>query len=256
MMPKVMLFTALLACSVVADQTQPALTPGNRFTVTFPEMPTTFHARAASNNVPAQMTVFLPRNYDLNQKFPLLVFLNGGDGGNASIPGVARGITKEMDFICAVMPLFKTNVLNYVMRDEDAQFMWPHFRTMLERLDALVPNIDKSCQILGGFSNGAHAAAGLIDMSDGEVARRFSAVFFVEGGGRLMHYDLLAGKPFLMVSSNIKSKPRAEEIRDAAKLSGAITTFICHDVGSHDFPQAAYPAVLEWLRNVTAQPQK
>ena len=64
---------------------------------------------------------------------------------------------------------------DYVMRNPDAKYMWPFFRSMLGKLDELVPNIDPARRVLGGFSNGAHAAQGLIDESDGEVARRFSA---------------------------------------------------------------------------------
>ncbi len=37
-----------------------------------------------------QMTVLLPRNYDSSRKHPLLVYLNGGDGGNGDTLGVAR----------------------------------------------------------------------------------------------------------------------------------------------------------------------
>jgi hypothetical protein len=106
-----------------------------------------------------------------------------------------------------------------------------------------VPNIDPWYQVLGGFSNGAHATAGLIDVSGGEIIRRFSAFLFAEGGGRMKHFELLKGKPFLMVSSNAKSRPRAQQICDAAKAAGAKATFICEDVGKHDFPASAYPAV-------------
>ncbi len=128
--------------------------------------------------------------------------------------------------------------------------MWPFFKAMLAKLDVVVPNIDPAHQVLGGFSNGAHATAALLDESEGEVARRFSAFLFVEGGGRLRRYDLLKGKPFLMVSSNSKSRPRAQQICDAAKAAGAKATLIFEDVGKHDFPQSAYPAVREWLNGL------
>jgi hypothetical protein len=156
------------------------------------------------------------------------------------------------------MPLFKvfdtnagqTNVAvaGYIMQEVDGQYMWPYFKTMLERLEKLVPNIDPAHRVLGGFSNGAHATAALIDGSDGEITRRFSAFLVVEGAGKLKHYELLKGKPFLMVSSNAKSKPRAQQICDAAKAAGARTTFIIEDVGKHDFPVSAYPGVRAWLR--------
>ena len=64
----------------------PQLLPGSTFTVQFPEMPPTFCDLAEKKDVKAQMTVFLPRNYDPQRKHPLFIFLNGSDGGNASNP--------------------------------------------------------------------------------------------------------------------------------------------------------------------------
>ena len=87
----------------------------------------------------------------------------------------------------------------------------------------LVTNVDSSHQILLGFSNGAPRIAALIDGSDGEVMRRFTAIGFVEGGGHLVEYEQLEGKPFLMVSSQAGSKRRAQEILDMAKAAGAIS---------------------------------
>ena len=227
----------------------PTLAPGGLFSIEFPEMPPTFFSKYANGkDATPRMSVFLPKNYDQKKKFPLLVYLDGGNGGDASNPKVARDITQETDFICVAMPLFKTNHHNFIMRDEDGQFMWPHFRTMLDKLYELVPNIDPSYRILGGFSNGAHATQGLIDESDGEVARRFSAFFFVEGGGRLRQYDLLKGNSYLIVSSQPGSKPKAQVVCDAARAAGANATLIFHDVGHHDFTPPMYPKVNEWLR--------
>jgi hypothetical protein len=50
-----------------------------------------------------------------------------------------------------------------------------------------------------------------------------------------------------MVSSNAKSQPRAQQICDAAKAAGAKASLIVEDVGKHDFPKSAYPAVGQWL---------
>jgi len=207
-----LLAAAVLAYNGISAEPAPRLSPGSTFTIRFPEMPQTFYDIYAQKDVKAQMTVFLPRNYDSGRKHPLLVFLNGGDGGTGSNPGVARALSGEQDFVCVSMPLFKAIDRKarggYVMQDQDAKYMWPFFRAMLAKLIEVVPNLDPNDQVLGGFSNGAHATAALIDESDGEVARRFSAFLFVEGGGKLHRYDLLNGKPVLMVSSNAKSRPR------------------------------------------------
>jgi cellobiose-specific phosphotransferase system component IIB len=221
-------------------------------------MPPTFYDKMTNQDIKAQMTVLLPRNYDPQRHHPLLIFLSGGDGGDGSGLGVARALSEEKDFICVAMPLFKVTDpkapgADIVMRDPDAKYMWPFFKTMLAKINVLVPNIDPALQILGGFSNGAHAIQGLIDQSDGEIARQFSAIFFVEGGGRLQHYDLLKGQPFLMVSSSAQSRPRAQEICDAAKAAGARAELVFEDVGKHDFPVSAYPAVRTWLRTAAGQ---
>ena len=247
------LLVAAAATSALAAEPATSLTPGSTFTTTFTDMPPTFFDLNEKKDVKAQMTVFLPRNYDPGRKHPLLIFLNGGDGGPGSNLGVARSLSEERDFVCANMPLFKVTDPKapggeIIMRDPDARHMWPFFRTMLDKLELLVPNIDPAHRVLGGFSNGAHATQGLIDESDGEVARRFSAFLFVEGGGRLQNYNLLKGKPFLMVSSSAKSRPRAQQICDAAKAAGARASLVSVDVGKHDFPVSAYPAVREWLR--------
>ncbi|MGA2497210.1 MAG: hypothetical protein ABSH20_05685 [Tepidisphaeraceae bacterium] len=242
----------LVMTRAVAAEPVPKLEPGKTIAIQFPDLPPTFYAVSQKKDVKAQMTVFLPKNYDPGRKFPLLVFLNGGDGGAGGNPGVARALSEEKDYICVNMPLFKVTDPQahggIVMQAEDGKYMWPFFKTMLLKLEELVPNIDPAHRILGGFSNGAHATAALLDESDGEVAGRFSAFLFVEGGGRLQHYDLLKGKPFLMVSSNAKSHPRAQQICDAAKAAGARATLIVEDVGKHDFPVTAYPAVRKWLQ--------
>lgn len=234
------------------------LAPGRTYTVQFPELPPTFFAVYQKRDVKAQMTVYLPTNYDPARKYPLFIFLNGGDGGAGNSLGIARTLTEGRDFICANMPLFKATDPRaaatvagrpaIVMNAADGRYMWPYFKIMMAKLEERVPNIDPAHRILGGFSNGAHATAGLIDGSDGEIARGFSAFFFGEGGGKLQHYEMLKGKPFLMLSSNSKSLPRAKEILEAAKAAGARTTLIFEDIGKHGFPESSYPAVRAWLR--------
>jgi hypothetical protein len=257
---------ALAGRCALAAEPSPKLVAGRTLTIQFPEMPPTFYAVFQKKDVKAQMSIFLPSNYEPGRKFPLLVFLNGGDGGTGAELGVARSLCQGKDFVCVSMPLFKAadykppeggaGGAGYVMEAKDGRYMWPFFKAMLAKLEETVPNIDPEHRILGGFSNGAHAIAALLDESDGEVGRRFSAFIFVEGGGKLQHYDLLKGKPFLMVSSNAKSRPRAQEICDAAKAAGAKATLIFEDVGQHDFPAAAYPAVRGWMREAGMEGRK
>jgi dienelactone hydrolase len=240
-----------------AKQTDPEIKPGSTFTIKFPDMPPTFYSVFEGKDVKPQMTVFLPTDYDPGRKHPLLIFLSGGTGGTGGNPSVARALSEDRDFVCVSLPLFKEKVAppapgngtsRILIRDIDCRRAWPLYREMLAKLEELVPNVDPAHQILGGFSNGAHATAGLIDESDGETARRFSALFFVEGGGKLQRYDLLRGKPFLMVYGSEKSQRRAREIFDAAQAAGAKATLLGMDGVGHAFPESEFPAVREWLR--------
>jgi predicted esterase len=229
------------------------LAPGSAFTISFPTMPRTLADMLENNGVKPMMTVFLPTNYDVNRKHPLLIFLNGGSGGTGGNVGIARKLCEEKDFVCVGLPLFKetlnpsANGGGMYIGEDDCKFAWPLYRTMLAKLEELVPNIDPAHRILGGFSNGAHVTAGLIDQSDGEVVHRFSAFFFVAGGGRLQRYDLLKGKLCLMLYPGPKG-PRLQQICDEAAAAGAKATF--HEMKNvgHAFPESEYPAVREWLR--------
>ena len=198
----------LLLRSAVVAETKPNLAPGSTIAITFPEMPATFYVLMhPEKKLPAQISIFLPHNYSVARKFPLLIFASVGDRVTARIPA-SLALSEEKDFICVGVPLFKADDPktpgNFIVRPPDGAYMWPFFRTMLAKVDAAVPNIDPARQILGGFSNGAHATAVLIDGSNGEITRRFTAFFFAEGGGHLEHYDQLAGKPVLMMASSAK----------------------------------------------------
>ena len=130
-----LLLAAVVTIRTATGAQPPSLTPGATFTVPFPEMPPTFYDLAQQKDVKAQMTVFLPRNYDAARKHPLLLFLNGGDGGAGGNPGVARALTEEQDFICVSVPLFKAadyrpakpggGGSGYIVTDEDGRRMWP-----------------------------------------------------------------------------------------------------------------------------------
>jgi predicted peptidase len=210
--------------------------------------PTLFDLWNTKTTEPA-MTVFLPRNYDPQRKFPLLIFLNGWDGGEATNPGVARALSEEQDFVCVAMPLFKesldpsapANTRAIIIQDADGRFAWPLYKTMLARLDALVPNIDPAHRVLGGFSNGAHMTGALLNQSDGEVARFFSAFFLVDGGGGFRSFDLLKDKPLLMVCGVWRPNP------DPPLAAGVKLTIYRMAVAKHAFPETEYRAVREWL---------
>lgn len=236
----------------------PQLRPGATFSVKFPELPTNLTNLMRGRADKPMMTVFLPRNYDPAKKHPLLIFLTGGNGGLGGNPEIARQLTEERDFICVAMPLFKKGLdpalptsasRQMIFRDEDYQFMWPVHKKMLEKLESLVPNIDPARRVLGGFSNGGHSTAGMIDQTNGEVARRFSAFLLVEGGQKLAHYELIQGKPVMILYGGIRGRGEMyQQILATAKKGGAKATLYEMKNTGHAFPVKDYPAVKAWLR--------
>lgn len=235
----------------------PKLQAGKKFTIQFPDMPKTFQAQVSPNGQPAMMTVFLPTNYDPQRKHPLLIFLDGGDGGAGSNPSIARALTEEKDFICVGLPLFKADIKDLIVRDNDCKLMWPLYKTMLTKLTDVVPNIDPAHRVLGGFSNGAHTTGGLIDNSDGEAAKWFTAFFFIEGGGNTKRYDLIKGKPLLICygyqPGRERTRARVQEFGGVASDAGArVSIHEMKDTG-HNFPPAEYPFMRQWLHEVAMQ---
>ena len=250
-------FAAHPKAEPAAAATTPQLVPGSTFTIEFPQMPPTLAELLDPKGIPPTMSVFLPRNYDPQRKHPLLLFLQGGDGTRGTSPSYPQMIAEEQDFVCVVLPLFKESVdpaapANtppvMIIRDADGKFAWPLYREMLARLEEAVPNLDPDHRILGGFSNGAHMVGEMIDQSDGEIARQFSAFFLVEGGGRMQRYDLLKGKSLLLMYGSPQALNRIQQMYDSATAAGVKATI--HEMSGvgHAFPPEQFPAVREWLR--------
>ncbi|OIP07004.1 MAG: hypothetical protein COZ06_33540 [Armatimonadetes bacterium CG_4_10_14_3_um_filter_66_18] len=166
-------------------------------------------------------------------------------------------IAEEQEFVCVILPLFKRSVdpadpantpPPMIIRDADGKSAGPLYKEMLRRLEETVPNLDPHRRILGGFSNGAHMTGELIDQSEGETAGQFSAFFLVEGGGRMRRYDLLKGKPLLLMYGSPKALNRIQQMHDSATAAGAkVPLHEMKGVG-HAFPSEQFPAVREWLR--------
>lgn len=254
------LLAILSAVAVRAEPPAPQVAAGKTFTIVFPDMPPTMACLLdPKNTFKPSMTVFLPTNYDVKARYPLLIFLNGGTGGNGDNPVTARKLAEDRDFICVDLPLFKLKAEDGVpttmgMTDADCKFMWAQYRQMLDKLSQLVPNIDPARSVLGGFSNGSYATARLIVQSEGEALKRFTAFFVVESGGQLLRPDLLAllkAHPVLVLYGSQSNRPeRIQTLKQIAGTDGMqFTIHEMKDTG-HAFPESEFPTVRDWLRNV------
>ena len=252
--PYAVIATVLMCGLALAAETSTAPQPGQPLTIQFPALPTTLFEMSKNKATVPSMTIFLPKNYDPKRKHPLLIFLNGGDGGPATSAAIARKLTQETDFVCAELPLFREKADPpplIGLRDNDFTFMWPHFKTMLARLDELVPNIDPAHRVIGGFSNGAHTTAGMIDFVGDEFVNYFSAYLFVEGGARLQHFERIKDRPVLVLFGGARNRDWETSVGKPARDAGVKVTFHKMENVGHAFPDAQYPVVREWLHDVT-----
>lgn len=190
-----------LACALLgmtmacAEPVAPA--PNARLSFEFPDLPDTLAAMSQRKKAPAKMTALLPANYTAEGRFPLFVYLLGGEGGDGGWPDRGRAVVGDKDFICVGLPLFK----DHMDRDEPAGGLMVSmddigvisrcYRTMLGRLFEAVPNITAERSVLGGFSNGAHTTAVLLAGQDPFILEHFRAFFLLEGGAGPMLANVL-----------------------------------------------------------------
>lgn len=190
------------------------LVPNADVDLQFPQLPDTFYTMKTGKKVVPQLAARLPSNYSTSGKFPLFVFLAGGDGGDAGkdAPGGPRNTIGATDYIAVNLPLFKKaidpNAKAGDVLPADAQAGLPapilaqikamsasgfvtqgdydvissSYATMLGKLYETIPNIDPDRSILAGFSNGAHTIGVLLAGHDPYVLGHFHSFCLVEGG--------------------------------------------------------------------------
>jgi hypothetical protein len=171
-----------------------ALTPNARIVFEFPDLPETFFSKATHQSVPAMLTAQLPENYSSSERFPLFVFLEGGNGGRGD-SAQGRAIVGPRDFIAVSLPLFRDASgakppaipgvsidLGSLVNLNDAPVLAKSYRTMLQKLLDTVPNVATERSTFGGFSNGAHATGALLAAKDEFIMGHFKAFCFFEGG--------------------------------------------------------------------------
>ncbi|QIF05860.1 hypothetical protein [Roseimicrobium sp. ORNL1] len=155
------------------------LLPGSTLTLPFPQLPHDRHDQASSCEIK------LPANYAPDKSYPLVVWLEGGDGGNKpQTPFLPEG-----DFVTVGLPFpLGANQPSTPHLVGDFPAIWKYHRTMLEEIHRRIPNLDRRRSIIAGFSNGAHAIDGMLKLkvTPGEgpgLASFFGIFILVEGGG-------------------------------------------------------------------------
>jgi hypothetical protein len=222
----------------------------------FPELPQTLAKQTA------RLTARLPANYSPKGKFPLFVFINGGDGGPGDSLPIDRGVVGSNNFICVNLPIFKRvydKERGRLISVDDLNTLSRAYHVMLQKLLDAVSNITPERSALGGFSNGAHAIALLVAGQDDFILQRFQAFYFVEGGAPLAVNTLgrrsLRGYRFLLMRGDYLERqpvPGWDHLFRAVEFFARdnqldFTSIVMRDT-EHAFPRR-YQALLGlWVR--------
>jgi len=254
------------------------LEPNAKIALEFPDLPETFQSKSTHEKHPAMLSAQLPENYTRAAKFPIFVFLDGGNGGGGNSSS-ARSIAGPRDFITVSLPLFRDPSgaqtagipgfpvdTSFIVNMSDAPVLSAAYRTMLQKLFATVPNITSERSTLGGFSNGAHATGALLASKDEFVLGHFTAFCFFEGGlGLLLHPEALQqpvlkrcrfivlfgdrdDDPKLQIARTLIAGPLIEKLQgQAAELKLDFTRIVMHGYG-HQMPPEYRKLLGEWVR--------
>jgi predicted esterase len=238
------------------------LEPNATLHFVFPHLPATLATMDSGQKRPAQITAQLPENYSRDGKFPLCVYLDGGDGGPGNKQDIARKIVGSRDFICVNLPLFKrAYTTNEVLVSlDDFETVSRAYRVMLQKLLAAVPNITPERSVFGGFSNGAHTTALLVAGQDDFILHHFQGFYFAEGGAFLaanaLQEPAMKNFRFLFLHGDYPgSAPGTEEygfrnlaIEHFAKEQNLDFTTVEMLKTGHDFPPKYMAITGQWIR--------
>lgn len=272
--------SAMMALSVVAlcvaraDAKEVKLIPGVPVEFDVPSAPPSMAIQLRHSSEAVRMTIKLPADYDPGKSYPVLVFLNGGDGGMGGELQNAEPFLGSEGYILCNMPLFKRVVdtdkdeLKWSITPADGPYALEGFRVLFDELRRLVPNIDKSRSVLAGFSNGANSAALILWTGDQDLMGQFSSFVLVEGGFWLgSDTDRETGVQFqpatfsglenkrvlVMYGEQTMPADRVPWIKDAQntvtamKKAGVnVAELSMPDIG-HDFPPNEMARAREWL---------
>jgi hypothetical protein len=227
-------------------------------TLEFPKLPPTMYNMVFGKNPVPMASIYLPVDYSIDRKFPVLLWIDGGMG---SAGDGARSLAEtfgNQGFILINLPQFMKKLepllpdsSNYWQRlmlyyKPDNEIIWSSYKTILDSIWTVIPNIDKANSFMGGFSNGGHTAAILLNRPKAEITRFFNKFIFVEGGMGLEDYKVLKGKNVIYMQGS-KSPDWVRPMYQNAKDEGALASFVLMEGFGHEFPDSYKEVLKKWL---------
>ncbi len=215
----------------------------------FPTLPKTNYYIATGKLPTPMCSVYLPENYNEIKKIPVLLWIDGGTGGAGDCVKFVKEKVGANGIILINFPLFKANInpllpdsSNYWtrlrIRNSDSDTLWKAYKNMLDSIFSIFPQIDKENALMGGFSNGAHATAVLLNRPEHEITNYFNKFFFIEGGDGLEDYSVLKNRNVLYMQGTELSYPNwVKSFYLNAKKIKAKARFVYMKGVGHNFPK-------------------
>lgn len=125
----------------------------------------------------------------------------------------------------------------------------------------VIPNIESDHNVLGGFSNGAHSIAAIVDANDRDLLSRFDHFILVEGGLSLANGENLAGKDVLVMYGGSTEGRHGyvvealDAVYDRLLAGGANATRVIMEDTGHALPGKFYPRIAAWVHRVAGLPE-
>ncbi|WP_442887301.1 hypothetical protein [Congregicoccus parvus] len=251
----------LLLCSATGCAAPRSPLAGVVLTIEFPEVGLTLDTMAGWGQGPAYATVHLPDDYSASGSYPVLLFLGGSTGGDGRGVSETRRIAAAAGggFVSVNLPIFLHEVpplapdfsnrwTRLDIDDDDSERLWAAYRVMLERIHAIVPNIDRQRSVMGGFSNGAHATAILLNREPAEIRQWFGRFFFYEGGERFTRMASLEGAPIAIVQGMNQPNHWQRPLHVRAVEAGVRVEWIELEGVGHEFTNAGVAKLGDWIR--------
>lgn len=242
----------------------PQIKPGKRIEITFTDatFPPILHTLITGEKAIPTLTFRLPDDYESTKKYPLLVYVPGGDGGPKGNIHNAQTIVGTSGWIVATLPLFKKAIDKtepsggMIVSMEDFPVVSRCYKVMLGKLFNLIPNIafDKSAMV--GFSNGAITLAVLLSSHDEFIVSHFRKFCMVDHGmfhltdlhkrgSRDCQYLILTGdKQDLGRELKIQ---RSKLLQAEMKMIGVSLSFEIMENSGHEFHKTQMEYVRRWL---------
>lgn len=225
----------------------------------FPDLPPTLSARIEEKKQVSTASLYLPKDYTTDRRFPVLIWLSGGAGGDGRNPGAARNLAQETGFVCMNLPLFKQDLApmepgesnkwsRMLITDADNEVIWSAYSVMLARLFRAVPNLDRRHVFVGGFSNGGHTTAVLLNRPQAEITNYATAFFFVEGGDDWTNTAVAGTRPVIVMQGGLYTNQWLQPMFTHATNTGVAAEFVVMENVKHGIDEPAKNRLRAWLR--------